>query len=91
MSSVLLSCIQVCMSGHPLWVFVVGCLSMLLYPSMLFDPVPNYREPCVHAGLVPLSAAFTPAHHTSLEDPPIFLHTGQGATGVTLRKKESSA
>lgn len=62
-----------CACRASLWVFVVGCLSMLLYPSVLFDPVPNYREPCVHAWLVPLSAAFTPAHHTSLEHSPIFL------------------
>lgn len=87
MSSVLLSCIPVGVSAHPLWVF----LSMFLYPSVLFDPVPNYREPYVHAWLVPLSTAFTPAHHTSLEDSPIFLHTGQGATGVTLRKNKSCA
>lgn len=73
--------------GASLCEFMVGCLSMLLYPSLLFDPVPNFRDPCVHAWLVPLSAAFTPAHHTSLEDSPIFLHTGQGATGITLRKK----
>lgn len=56
-----------------------------LHPSLLFNPVPKFREPCVHAGLVPLSAAITPAHHTSLENPPVGFHAGQGAPGVALR------
>lgn len=55
-----------------------------LYPSFLFDPVPKQREPCVHARLVPLSAAVSPAHHTGLEDSPICLHAGQGSPRVTL-------
>lgn len=56
-----------------------------LHPSLLFNPVPKYREPRVHAGLVPLSAAFTPAHHAGLEDPPVGLHAGQRAPGIALR------
>lgn len=74
MSSMVLASFQVCT-----WVIPVGVhgrSSTLLHPSLIFDPVPKYREPRVHAWLVPLSAAFTPAHHTSLEHSPFFLHTG---------------
>lgn len=70
---------------------VHGRSSMRLYSSLIFDPVPKDREPRVHAWLVPLSAAFTPAHHTGLEDPSICLHAGQGATRVTLSKSKSRA
>lgn len=62
-----------------------------LHASLLLYPVPKYREPRVHARLVPLSAAVTPAHHTSLEDAPIGLHTGQGSPGITLRETGPSA
>lgn len=89
MSSMVLASFQVCT-----WVIPVGVhgrSSMLLHPSLIFDPVPKYREPRVHAWLVPLSAAFTPAHHTSLEHSPFFLHTGQGATRVTLSENRFSA
>lgn len=53
-----------------LWWSWQAISSVLLYPGLLFDPVPQYGEPCVHAWLVPLSTAFSPAHHTSLEDSP---------------------
>lgn len=75
--------------GHPCGCY--GGSSMLLHPSLIFDPIPKYREPRVHAWLVPLSAAFTPAHHTSLEHPSFFLHAGQGATRVTLCENRFSA
>lgn len=65
-------------------VLMAGRWLLTLHTSLLFDPGPKQREPCVHAGLVALSAAFSPAHHAGLEDPPIRLHTGQGAAGVAL-------
>ena len=64
---------------------VAGGWSLPLHPSLLFNPVPQYRDPRVHAWLVPLGAAFAPAHHAGLEDPPVCLHARQGAPGVALR------
>lgn len=61
-----------------------------LHPSLILDPGPKHRESRVHAWLVLLCTAFTPAHHACLEDPPIGLHAGQGATRVALRRQVPS-
>lgn len=76
--------LQVCTLGQPV-------TAPHLHASLLLYPVSKHREPRVHARLVPLSAAVTPAHHASLEDAPIGLHTGQGAPGITLRETGPSA
>ena len=62
-----------------------------LYPGLLFNPVPKHGDPRVHAWLVPLRAAVAPAHHASLEHPPIGLRAGQRAPGITLRGDQALA
>ena len=72
---------QVCTWGDRGW-------TSHLYTDLLFNPVPEHREPRVHTRLVPLRAALTPAHHAGLKHPPIRLRAGQGAPGVTLRREQ---
>lgn len=75
---------QVCTWGDCGW-------ASHLYPDLRFNPVPEHREPRVHAGFVPLRAALAPAHHAGLKHPPIRLRAGQGASGVALAGVHATA
>lgn len=52
--------------------------------TVLSDPVTVLGGPGVNAGLVPTSAAISPAHHTRQEDPPTGAGDRQRAPRVAL-------
>lgn len=53
-------------------------------PRLFPDPFSQLGDARVDAGLVPTSAAFTPAHNSGLEPLPTLLETHQGSSGVSL-------